>query len=237
MLNISIVEDDEGSAKLLERYVKKYFDEIKENYRLTLYRDGLDFISDYKGNCNIVFMDIEMPHLNGMQTAKKLRAIDNNVSLIFITNIAKYALKGYEVDALDFMLKPVDYFNFSLKMEKAIRIQKKFEGGVFCLETEDGIVKLNLSDIYFIETDKHFVIYHTDKGNFSVRASMKETEARFSKCGLIRCNSSYLVNLEHVVKASGETVSVGGEKLTVSRSRKKTFMQALMIYYSNGGSL
>lgn len=126
MLHVSIVEDDPSSAKLLGRYVKKYFEETGGEYKLSYFTDGLQFIADYSGNCDIVFMDIEMPRLDGMATARRLRAIDQTVSLIFVTNMAKYALKGYEVDALDFMLKPVEYFNFCLKMEKAIRLQKKY---------------------------------------------------------------------------------------------------------------
>ena len=190
MLKVCVVEDDEASSKQLQRYVKHYFEEIGESYKLSVYKNGLDFISDYMGDCNIVFMDIEMPHLNGMQTAKKLRAVDSDASLIFVTNMAKYALKGYEVDALDFMVKPVEYFNFSLKMDKAVRVQKKFENGSLCVETENGIVKLNASEIKYVETDGHFVLYHAEKGNYRVRASMRDTEKRLAGFGFVRCNSS-----------------------------------------------
>lgn len=235
MLHIAIVEDDENSSVLLQNYVKKYFDDNGDKCKISVFKDGLDFISDYTGDYNIIFMDIEMPHLNGMQTAKKLRAVDSNVTLIFVTNMAKYALKGYEVDALDFMVKPVDYFNFSLKMDKAVRIQKRYNNEAFCIETEDGIVKLTASEIRFVETDGHFVIYHTEKGDHRVRASMRDTEVLLIKFGFVRCNSSFMVNLSYVTKTNGDVVEMGQDKLAISRSRKKAFIEALMAFYGNGG--
>lgn len=235
MLNIAIVEDDAASAKLLERYVQKYFQETGDAYRLELFSDGLQFISDYIGNANVVFMDIEMPHLDGMTTAKKLRAIDSTVSLIFVTNMAKYALKGYEVDALDFMLKPVEYFNFSLKMDKAVRIQKKYSDASFLVETADGAVKLNVSEIMYVESDRHFVIYHTESGDYRTRATMTETEARLAPKGFARAANSYLVSLAHVAMATGGEVRVGKSVLPISRGCKKSFLDALSVYYSKAG--
>lgn len=235
MLHISIVEDDISSAKLLERYVKKYFEESGEAYRLSHYTDGLQFIADYTGDCDIVFMDIEMPRLDGMATARRLRAVDQTVSLIFVTNMAKYALKGYEVDALDFMLKPVEYFNFSLKMDKAIRLRRKYAGSFVLLETADGVTKIEVSRIRYIESDKHFVVYHTEAGTYRVRASMNDTEARLSGRGFARCGISYLVNLAHVNHVAGFSVTVGKDTLSISRNYKKNFLDALSVFYSKVG--
>lgn len=151
--------------------------------------------------------------------------------------MAKYAIKGYEVDALDFMVKPIAYFNFSLKMEKAVRIQKQYAGGSVILGTGEGIVKLNISDIYYIESDKHTMYYHTAKGVFPERTSMKEVEAKFSRYGFVRCHNAYLVNLSAVGKTVGDEVEVGKDRLPISRARKKEFVEALMAYYGNGGVL
>lgn len=99
--------------------------------------NGLNFIEDYPG-CDIVFMDIEMPQMNGIEAAKKLRAFDTQCSLIFVTNMARYAVAGYEVDAMDFLVKPVGYFNFSMKLKKAVQIQKEKKNTYVLLHTRDG---------------------------------------------------------------------------------------------------
>lgn len=237
MLNITIVEDNLNDSKVLQQFIKKYFENNGEEYKLTVFDDGINFISDYNEKSNIVFMDIEMPLLDGIKTARKLRAKDSYVSIIFVTNMAKYAINGYEVNALDFMVKPIDYFNFTLKMDKAVKLQKKYmedEKG-FVITCDEGIVKLIVNDVYFIESSGHYVIYHTRKGNFKTRDSMKECEKRFSNCDFARCNNAFIINLQKIESSNGDVVKVADQEIPISRGKKKEFMNALTSYYCKGG--
>ena len=126
MINIAIIEDNAADANLLRSYIDRYFAETDKSYKVEVFSDGFNFLSNYSGKCNIAFFDIEMPHIDGMQVARRLRAVDSEVSIIFVTNMAKYAINGYEVSALDFIIKPVEYFLFHAKMDKAVRIQRKY---------------------------------------------------------------------------------------------------------------
>ena len=110
MINIAIIEDNAADANLLRSYIDRYFAETDKSYKVEVFSDGFNFLSNYSGKCNIAFFDIEMPHIDGMQVARRLRAVDSEVSIIFVTNMAKYAINGYEVSALDFIIKPVEYF-------------------------------------------------------------------------------------------------------------------------------
>ncbi len=231
MLNVAIVEDNEGDRALLQRFIQKYKQETGENFRVFEFSDGLSFLSKDDVGFNIVFMDIEMPGPDGMKTAKKLRAVDRNASIIFVTNMAKYAVNGYEVDALDFLVKPADYFSFSLKFEKAVRLQKKLADNIHILQLEEGLRKLVVSDILFVESSLHYVVYYLDDEEIRVRSSMKETELRLANKDFVRCNNSYLINLERVERVKGNEVVVGGHVLPISRSRKKQFLDALAVYY------
>lgn len=118
MFRIAIVEDDGEQAASFSDYAKKYFGEIKQPYSVELFSDGMDFISDYRGGYDLVLMDIAMPHMNGMEAARRLRGIDHTVCLIFVTTLAQYAIKGYEVNAFDFLVKPVNYKLFCLKLDR-----------------------------------------------------------------------------------------------------------------------
>lgn len=237
MLAVAIVEDDKKYSKLLESFLERYSKENDVKFKVDVFDDGLKFIMSCDvGKYNIIFMDVEMPRLDGIKTSRKLRATDKNASLIFVTNMAKYAVIGYEVDALDFIVKPVDYFNFSLKLEKAVRVQTKLMQDVILVGVGGGFTKLKTSDIQYVESSLHFVIYHTENEQIKSRASMKDTEKKLEAMNFARCNNAYLVNLACVKKVTGDEVIMDdGQILSISRSKKKSFMDALAVYY--GGEL
>ena len=216
MITIAIVEDDKKSAKILQDYILRYSEEKQEPLAVECFENGLNFISDYKASCDIALMDIEMPHMNGLDTARKLREFDSQIPLIFITNMAQYAINGYEVQALDFMVKPIEYFNFSLKLDKAIRICKKLHGYQIYVPSEQGTVKIDIADLIYIESAKHYLYLQT--GRFSC------------------CSKSFCVNLEWISRYQGNSVFVNGKELSISRSYKKTFIDQMTMYINRGGN-
>lgn len=227
---VAIVEDDKKSSDLLSSFIDRYARENGAIIQTETFETGVRFLEKYTPDFDVVFMDIEMPALNGMDTAKELRLIDEYVVLIFVTNMAQYAINGYEVGALDFVLKPVSYFSFSLKIKKALSYSLRQKDDGICLETTEGPVKLRTADIYYLETEKHYIIIHTSRGDYKMRASMTETEEIFKNRNFARCNTSYLVNLSYVSKIKKDTVFVGEAQLPVSRARKTPFLNALTRY-------
>lgn len=235
MYKIAIVEDDAASRALLREYIERFSQEKGETCKAEEFCNGLEFISNYASDFDVVLMDIEMPLLNGMDTARKLRKIDETVILIFITNMAQYAINGYEVDASDFLLKPVGYFTFSVKLSKALRYRGRRKDAEFCLETSEGKVRMSISDIYYIESDKHYCIFHTAQGEYRMRLAMKDAELMLEDKNFVRCNTSYLVNLAHVVRVWQDSVWVEKYELAISRTKKKSFLDALTVYLGGGG--
>ena len=112
MRNIAIVEDEDAAAEVLQGHIEQYAQRNGQEFQICRFHDAVEFLKDYRPLYSVVFMDIQMPHRDGMSAAEELRSVDKTVSLIFITNLVQYAQKGYEVDAIAYLLKPVSYFDF-----------------------------------------------------------------------------------------------------------------------------
>ena len=230
MRSIAIVEDDDKAASELAEQLNKYAEETGAEYRVVRFSDAIAFLTGYSADYDIVFMDIEMPDLDGMTAAKKLREVDPEVILVFVTNMAQYAVEGYEVSAMDFMVKPVRYDNLKLKLERA---EKKLEGkgeDRFLVRGKNGPVVICVPDIRYVEVTDHMLTFYTNEGAIKVTGSLKEIEKRLEGRDFSRANSCYLVNLKYVTGASDGMVTVGGDRLSISRARRKSFMSDLADY-------
>lgn len=227
MIQIAVVEDEQLYIKQITEYLKRYEEEEKEEIQITVYRDGDGITSEYRAQFDIILMDIQMKFVDGMSAAEEIRHLDSEVIIIFITNMTQYAIRGYEVDAMDYVLKPVTYFAFSQRIKKAIARIKRRTGRYITLSAKDGIIRLNVDDIYYVESQGHNLIYHTVGGEHTASGTMKSAEEQLGPFGFSRGNKCYLINLEHVEGIRGNCAIVKGESLQISRPRKNDFMQAL----------
>lgn len=125
MIKIALVEDEEASALRIKEFIERYEKGINEKIEVRWFPDSLVFLDEYAAEYDVIFMDIDMPNLNGIETAKELRKRDPMVALIFVSIMVQFAVEGYSVDAMDFLVKPVSYLSFSIKLEKAINFSKK----------------------------------------------------------------------------------------------------------------
>ncbi len=230
MLQIAIVEDDAGDSQRLAGFLKRYEEERQQQIRFSLFSDGLSFISDYKPSYDIVLMDIAMPNMDGMQAAHRLREMDGTVCLIFITNMAQYAIAGYEVNALDFLLKPVEYLRFAAKLDKAIENCSLISDRTLLFRTGNDYVRVRLSAICYVKSDKHYAYLVTQEAEYRVRESMKEMEQMLPRERFVRCDNSYIVNLAYVKRINRDSVQVGPYMAPVSRPRRKELVNAFTRY-------
>ena len=121
MKRIAIVEDEKEYQKILTNYLRRYGEENGEDFQISYYSDGIDFVDEYVSQYEIILLDIKMKFMDGMDAAKMIREKDKHVLIIFITNLAEYAIQGYDVAARGFVLKPVTYRAFSLQMERVCK--------------------------------------------------------------------------------------------------------------------
>lgn len=230
MIQIAIVEDEDTYANQLTKYIERYQKESKTRIHITRFRDGDEIVEKYTGEFDIILMDIQMRFMDGMTAAEEIRKMDSQVIIMFITNMTNYAIQGYQVDAMDYVLKPITYFAFSKKLERAIRRLAKKEEHIVTITTTDCVIRLPMSDIYYVESEGHNLVWKTKKGDFRMRERMQDAENKLGEYGFFRSNKGYLVNLEYVDSVKDGCCIVGGEKLLISRARKADFMKALTQY-------
>ena len=231
MLDIAIVEDRKDAVQTLTDHIARLKKEKGIECKVTVFENGLFFIENYKPIYDAVFMDIEMPLMNGMEAAKKMREVDPYVPLVFITDLKQYALKGYEVEAMDFLVKPVNYTSFATMMERVKRRSTKKEEQL-TISTAQGTFNVNINDIYYVEMQSHYVVYHTAHGEVRFFGSLSDEEKRLPGDRFVRCNSGFIVNLAHVKKIQDGDVYVAETGLPISRNKKTAFMQSLLRFMS-----
>lgn len=232
MIRIAVVEDDELYISQLLQYLEDYQREEAEEFSIKVYRDGDGITADYKAQYDIILMDIQMKFVDGMTAAEEIRKADSEVVIIFITNMPQYAIRGYEVGALDYILKPVSYFAFCQKLKRAITRLKRTGKHYVVVPVKGGVKRVEVSDIYYIESQGHNLVYHTKDGIFLSAGTMKSAEDALREMHFSRGNKGYLINLEHVEGIKEKCAVVKGENLLLSRPRINAFMQELTKYWS-----
>lgn len=231
MISIAIVEDEKSYAAQLAEYLHQYEKESGEIFDITTFRDGDEIVCKYHSQFDIILMDVEMKFMDGMSAAAEIRKIDKEVVIIFITNMAQYAIRGYEVDALDYVLKPVSYFAFTQRLMRAIERMRKRENKYLLVNVKGGMVRLDVSKIYYVESVGHDLIFHTSTGDYGATGTMKDIEEELKNLHFFRGNKGYMINLAHVESVQDGCAIVKGNALILSRARKKEFMEALTKYW------
>lgn len=229
MIRVAIVEDEESAACALREYFLRFQETSREPFQITSYDNAVSFLEHYHG-FDLVMMDIRMPHMNGMDAAVRLRKLDTQCVLIFVTNMAQYAVKGYEVDALDFVVKPVSYYNFAMKMEKALRVCQRRKTSSIRVLSDGELRVIATDDLYYVEVSNHNLIFHTRQGLLHLWGNLGKIEKQVQGKGFARCSACYLVNLTYVTGVRRDFVTVHGEELRMTRTKKKEFLNALTDY-------
>lgn len=230
MYHIAIVEDELEFRQQLQEYLQQYEQENDVSFQISMFEDGADILENYENKYDIMLLDIEMPKVNGMDAAEKIREQDEDVVLMFITNMAQYAIHGYSVGALDFVMKPITYYAFSMKMKRALKRAQKKEQKPLVLNLTDGIKTLEIKQIYYVEVQNRMLHYYTSEGEIVVRGTLQSAETILKPYPFAKCNHWYIVNLMHVKEVNKNIAKVGPYQVEISRRNKAAFLKALTEY-------
>ncbi|MGL5436406.1 MAG: LytR/AlgR family response regulator transcription factor [Lachnospiraceae bacterium] len=234
MLRMAIVDDEKMYIDQMQEYIRQYAQEKNREIQTNVFLNGNELLDNYSPQFDIILLDIEMGDMNGMDAARKIRTMDQDVVLVFVTNMAQYAINGYEVGALDYVLKPINYYSFTVRLERVIsRVRKRYSKELL-LNLPDGIKRLKVERIHHVEVQNRMLHYHTEEGVFVVRGTLQAAEEVLRESHFVRCNHWYLVNLKYVSEIRKNIVIVAGDELEISRRNKKAFLSALTDYMGVG---
>ena len=229
MVRLALVGSDEPSNRELRRLLAHYSRDRDIPLRIDGYRDGDQAADRLPGRYDVLLMDAELPMLDGISAAREIRRRDETLSIIFFSASTRRALEGYRVDATDYLLKPIREENLWDAMDRALaRLNRQPRSLMISLR--GGRQRLQLRRIRYVEVRDHELVFHTLDGNFHSRGGIRKLAEKLAEENFFHCNKEYLVNLMHVDRVIGQDIYMGGEVITLSRTRRKAFFQALTLY-------
>lgn len=228
VIRIGVIEDDLTYRRGLLNHLALYSEEHGTEFAITEFADGAELVERYRPKYDLLLLDVQMPRMDGLEAARRIRETDSDVIIIFVTNMAQHAIKGYEVDALSYLVKPVPYFAFAQEMGRSLARLKRQLGDSVVLTTGSNVARVSTTDIVYVESVKHRITVHTLAGKYSFSGTLKAMEQNLDGRGFFRSNSCYIVNLRHVTRVEQHTcLMTGGDELQVSRPRRRAFLEAL----------
>lgn len=231
MLTIAIVDDELLSRQTIKKQLDAFLNEKGISFQVAEFDDGSTFLGNYSPIYDLIFMDIEMPNINGIDACKSIRKIDTNVMIIFVTNMPQYAIAGYEVEAFDFMVKPINSFSFALKMGRAIPRLNNNKGSNIQIRHDREIISINTNDILYLESQGHYVIFHLKDRDIEEYCTLKEAKSRIHTPNFAQCNRCYYINLHYITHIYKDTVHLGEDvQLLISRPQRRTFLDEYAAY-------
>ena len=221
MFSIALCEDNSLQREELKNNLSEVLDEIGVEYKLLTFETGEDLLREYPENLDMLFLDIQMGELTGMETARKVRKYDDKVEIIFITALWDYIQKGYEVRAFRYLIKPVKFKELQEQVTACVEniLHKRYT--YITIKDKNNVLKIRTEDILFLETFERKVIIHTNSQDYIVKMSMNKLEKELNNKGFFRCHTSYIVNLIKIEEIKKDYLLINKFTLPVSKHRMK----------------
>jgi len=231
MIHVAVLEDEEIWEQAITELLERYRREEGVPMEVDVYRNAYDLTEKTGKVYDVLLLDIEMAHMTGMEAARQIRERDESVAIIFVTANPRYAIEGYQVQASDYILKPVQYPALRASLKRSLRGVSDRETRYVTISERSGARRVEVSKLRYIESRGHRLTFHLEKETLeTTTSSMKEMEELLSGEGFFRISSGCLVNLRFVDSVEGESVRAGEELLPLSRRKRTGFLSALTDY-------
>lgn len=232
IINCLIVDDEPPALRILEAYIAK-IDFLELVFSTTKPLEALNRIEE--GGIDLAFMDIQMPELSGIQLSK---IVKEKVPIIFTTAYPQFALESYNLNALDYLLKPIDFSRFYEAVNKlkdhegpspAGGLESKIGESYLFIKTDgkNNFERIVLSEIYFIEAMKNYVIIHTVHGKIITHSTLKNMEQSLPEKDFIKTHKSFIVSLNQIKKTDSLSVYIADKSIPIGDTYRKLFFEKI----------
>ncbi len=234
MIHIAICDDEKDFVAYLTGLFNQYATETGQEIKVSAYYDGMELIEKYDTTIDLIFLDIQMRLVNGLQTAERVRQMDEKVGIIFLTTLTQYGLEGYKYQATNYILKPLKYVRLKAEMDQWLKKHRKDDSPAMVIANDTGRYKVFMNSLRYVETFNRNLLLHTEQENIICYKSMKEMEQELQDKGFARCHTSYIVNLFYIKGVNKMEIElITGEIIPISQPKRKVFMEKLAEYWGD----
>lgn len=224
MTEIAIVQENDEEAKQLCSVLDEYASQRGMAFSFARFKSGSAFLAQ-KRAFRLVFLDTDVMS-DGVGLAQRYRLAGGNAAIVFVSKDGSHAAQSYEVDALDYLIKPVTLERLSLRLSRAF--DGRGDAAMLIIRDRLGPVRISADAVIYIEIHGHVLTWHTEQGNFSENGSMRQLKETLTPLGFASCNACYLVNLRYALRVKGYFLTLTtGEVLKISQPKRKDFIAAL----------
>ena len=216
---IAICDDDQDQIEYISSVVSAWGRQNSCACDIKIFNSAEAFLFEYEDNkaYDILLLDVEMKSITGIELAKRIRKDNNRSEIIFITSHFEFVGEGYEVDALHYLIKPIDEDKLMQVLNKAAD-KLSAEPAFVVISCEDGTIRLYESDILYVEAFLHYIVIHTKDKEYRIKESISAFEEKLSG-DFYRIHRSYVVSLKHITRISRTSVNIGKTELPLSRGK------------------
>jgi len=234
MINLAICDDEAVEIAYLSALANQWAAARQTALSIATYSGAENYIVAHASEPDILLLDIQMGDMDGMGLARQIRRSNEAMQIIFITGYVGYMADGYEVDALHYLIKPVDEAKLFAALDKAVERLQKNDATLLVMSAGGETVRVKLADIIYIEALAHYVHIQTKVGAIETRAKISEMEAQLGE-GFVRCHRSYIVGLRHVARIiKTDVVLDNGQIIPLSRRLYSDVNRTFIEFHTRG---
>lgn len=237
MIRVAIVEDNKKDSETVAGFLREYARREGSGFEITTFYDGLGFLDKYKpSSFDLILLDVQMPNINGMTVAERLRKIDTYVLIIFITNMGSYAVRGYDVGAAAFIQKPVLFTEFEQKLKRALFTIEQRDGQFFFITSCGSQIRIMVRDLMYVDVIGHICTFHMADGHEAEsRIPLAVLSEKLSSYDFMMISKNCLINPAYIRRINTQTIELGDTVLDLSRVKKKAFLLQFSEWVAKGG--